>query len=130
MGWRDGIRAASTPLRCRGRPPLKRRPTRRRTALTDLTRTTAALPAPRTPDGRPVGPTNPFVEFARAEIEQSIPARFEQQVRRYPDRLAVKAGAEALTYAELNRAANRLARTILARRGLQREPLALLFEHG
>ena len=98
--------------------------------MTDLTRTTAASPAPRAPDGRRAGPTHPFVEFARAEIEQSIPARFEQQVRRYPDRLAVKAGARALTYAELNRAANRVARAILARRGVQREPVALLFEHG
>ena len=37
--------------------------------------------------GRRVGPTNPFVEFKNEEIEQSIPDRFEHQVRRYPEHL-------------------------------------------
>ncbi len=51
-------------------------------------------------------PTGTFVEFRKEEIEQSIPDRFEQQVRRYPDRLAVKSRTQALTYDELNKAAN------------------------
>ena len=46
-------------------------------------------------------------EFSRDEIEQSIPARFEEQVRRYHNRLAVKTETEELTYDDLNKAANR-----------------------
>ena len=39
-------------------------------------------------------PTGKFIEFKKEEIEQSIPDRFEQQVRRYPDRVAVKTRKE------------------------------------
>jgi acyl carrier protein len=78
---------------------------------------------------RRVCPTNAFVEFTRDEIEQSIPARFEQQVRRDPKWLAVKAKRDTLTYDELNRAANRVARAILAQIPGE-EPIGLLLEHG
>src|SRR5262245_34604732 len=64
------------------------------------------------------------------EIEQSIPDRFEEIVRRYPDRCAVKAGVRALTYDQLNRAANRIAHAIIARHGERSEPIALLFENA
>jgi|SoiMethySBSTD1v2_1073268.scaffolds.fasta_scaffold13859_3 amino acid adenylation domain-containing protein len=64
------------------------------------------------------------------EIEQSIPDRFEDVVRRYPDHCAVKAGVKAFTYDELNRAANRIAHAIIAHRGESSEPIALLFENG
>jgi amino acid adenylation domain-containing protein len=79
---------------------------------------------------RRVCPTNAFAEFKKEEIEQSIPARFEQQVRRDPDRLAVKARSHALTYDGLNRAANRVARALLAQRAGGEEPVALLLDHG
>jgi amino acid adenylation domain-containing protein len=75
-------------------------------------------------------PTGSFVKFDKEEIEQSIPARFEKIVRQYPDRLAVKMGNLALTYGELNKTANQVARAILAARGEGSEPIALLFEHG
>jgi amino acid adenylation domain-containing protein len=75
-------------------------------------------------------PTGTFVEFTKAEIEQSIPARFEQQVRRYPDRLAVKTRTQTLTYDALNRLANRVAHAILALRGAGEEPVALLCAQG
>jgi len=75
-------------------------------------------------------PTGTFIEFKKEEIEQSIPERFEQQVRRYPDRLAVKTRSQALTYAQLNKAANRVAHTILESRGEGQEPVALLFDQG
>jgi amino acid adenylation domain-containing protein len=75
-------------------------------------------------------PTGRFVPFTMEAIEQSIPARFEQQVRRHANRLAVKTRDQALTYAELNEAANRLAHAILARRGEGQEPIALLFAKG
>ena len=75
-------------------------------------------------------PTGTFVEFKKEETEQSIPDRFEQQVRRYPKRPAVKTKNEELTYDGVNGAANRVARAILARRGKGEEPVALLFEQG
>ena len=75
-------------------------------------------------------PTGTFVEFPKEEIEQSIPERFEKIVRRYPERPAVKTKNHALTYDELNKAANRVARAILARVGESEEPVALLVEHG
>ena len=75
-------------------------------------------------------PTGRFIEFPQEAIEQSIPARFEQQVHQYADCLAVKAKEQALTYAELNAAANRVAHAILARRGEGQEPVALLFAKG
>ncbi len=71
-----------------------------------------------------------FVPFKNEEIEQSIPQRFEQQVRSHGDRLAIKTDHETLTFTALNRRANRIARAILSRRGDAAEPIALLFDHG
>ncbi|MCH8061997.1 MAG: non-ribosomal peptide synthetase [Chloroflexi bacterium] len=75
-------------------------------------------------------PSGTFVEFKKEWIEQSIPLRFEEAVRRYPDRIAVKTDARELTYVELNGAANRIAHAILGTRGDGEEPVALLFDHG
>jgi amino acid adenylation domain-containing protein len=71
-----------------------------------------------------------FRRFERGEIEQSLPARFEAQVARFPDRLAVRAGGEELSYGELNARANRIARAIRERRGDAEEPAALLVSQG
>ena len=76
-----------------------------------------------------LGPTNPFVEFKKEEVEQSIPARFEQRVVKYADRIAVKTRNHTLTYGALNKMANRLANTILTHRGEKEEPIALFLEH-
>ena len=75
-------------------------------------------------------PSGVFVEFRKEEIEQSIPDRFEKIVRKYPSLLALKAKDLSLTYDELNKAANRVARAILAERGEDNEPAAILVEHG
>ena len=75
-------------------------------------------------------PTGRFIEFKKEEIEQSIPDRFEQIVRKYPDRLAVKTRGCQFTYEELNKAANRVARAILAQRGEGEEPIALLVDQS
>jgi len=75
-------------------------------------------------------PTGTFVEFTREEIDTSIPERFERIVRQYPERIAVKARSQSLTYAELNSMANCLARTIVAQRGPGQEPIGLLFAKG
>jgi amino acid adenylation domain-containing protein len=83
--------------------------------------------APRRVD---IKPAPSFVPFAREDIEQSIPARFEQQVEKYADQLALKSGDLSLSYGELNRAANRLARAIIDRQGSNPEPVALLIRQG
>jgi len=75
-------------------------------------------------------PSGVFVEFRKEEIEQSIPDRFEQQVAKYPNRIAVKTRNHTLTYGALNKGANRVARAILAQRGEVNEPIALLLEQG
>ena len=77
-----------------------------------------------------VHPSGSTVEFAATDVETSIPARIATIVRLYGDRPAVIAGNDRLTYTELNQAANRVARAILAKRGSGNEPIALLLETG
>ena len=67
------------------------------------------------------------LDFERDDLGQPIPARFECQVRRYRGRTAIKTLTDELTYAELNSAANRLARAILVSGGRGSEPVMLLF---
>lgn len=64
------------------------------------------------------------------DLERSIPEHFEARVHEHPDRIAVKASEAVLTYETLNRAANRVARAVLATRGSAAEPIGLLFEQG
>lgn len=73
--------------------------------------------------------TEPFVEFEKEAIEQSIAVRFEEQVKKHPDHVAVKTQRHQWTYRELNRIANQIAQTLLqaCRSGEQR--IGLLFEH-
>jgi len=75
-------------------------------------------------------PSGTFVDFAKEEIKQSIPERFEKIVRMYPERIAVKEGDRIVTYAELDGLANNLAREILVREGDKPEPIILLLEKG
>ncbi len=72
-------------------------------------------------------PSGTFVEFPQEDVETSIPARFEKVARLYPKRIAVKTPTQTLSYEELNRAANRVARAILAVSGESQEPIGLLF---
>jgi amino acid adenylation domain-containing protein len=77
-----------------------------------------------------IRPTNPFIEFKKEDTEGSIPKRFEQQVDKYPDRMAIKTKNGTLTYEALNRAANQLARAILAQYEPSEEPIPLLLKPG
>jgi len=77
-----------------------------------------------------VRPTNPFVEFKRQDIEQSIPERFEQKVEKYPANIAVKTRKEEWTYLELNKTANRVVSRIMASCRGGEDRIGLLFEHG
>jgi amino acid adenylation domain-containing protein len=72
----------------------------------------------------------PFVPFARSEIEQSIPRRFEAVASQNGRRPAVSVGGRAFRYDELNRRSNRIGRAILARRGPSPEAVALLLGQG
>jgi amino acid adenylation domain-containing protein len=76
-----------------------------------------------------VRPDNPFVEFRREEIEQSIAERFASQVRKYPHRIAVKTRNYEWTYDELDRTINQVAQSILQVCGTGEARVALLFEH-
>ena len=75
-------------------------------------------------------PSGTFVAFGAEEIERSIPERFEQMVRKYPERIAVKTPDQVLTYAELNATANRVARAILQHQGEIPGAVGLFFEKG
>jgi len=98
--------------------------------VTDLDRPDVALlPQQQSVQGRRVASTHSFVEFKKEEIEGSIPDRFERQVDWFSHRMAIKTRRYELTYDALNRAANRVARAILAQRGRGEEPIALLFEN-
>lgn len=56
--------------------------------------------------------------------------RFEEQVKLYADQLAVKSGADDLTYGELSAEVNRVAYAVVKESGTKQETVALLFEHG
>ncbi len=77
-----------------------------------------------------VKPGASFVPFGKADIEQSISARFERQVEKYGDRLAGKDGDSSLSYRELNRAANRIAHAVIDRTGSNEVPVAVFLRHG
>jgi amino acid adenylation domain-containing protein len=86
--------------------------------MSDVTQSEANSPSlPEEPVDRcSSGPTHSFVPFHKNETEQSIPERFEQQVTRHPDRIAVKGRKLSLTYEAINRWANQVGRAILALR--------------
>ena len=77
-----------------------------------------------------VHPTNDFLRFDGDEIEQSIPDRFERQVDKYPNKVAVKTRSHEFTYKTLSQEANRVARAILDQRGTGEEQVALILENG
>ena len=58
-------------------------------------------------------PEGTFIPFDKKDIELSITERFEKQVHRYPNRLAVRTKKHAISYSELDMWANRIARAIL-----------------
>ncbi|NWD85072.1 AMP-binding protein, partial [Pseudomonas reactans] len=64
------------------------------------------------------------------DLDQTLHGLFEAQVTRTPDAIAVKAGALALTYAELNAQANQLAHHLIEM-GVQADSrVAICVERG
>jgi non-ribosomal peptide synthetase component F len=59
-------------------------------------------------------------------LDGSVAAAFERAAVMHADSIAVSTDGEKLTYAAINRAANRLAHAILARRGAGEEPIAFV----
>ena len=77
-----------------------------------------------------IRPPYPFLPFAAGDVEQSIPRRFEQQVRTHGDRVAIQSDQGSVSFADLNRVAIGTAHRILSQRGAGAEPIALLFDRG
>jgi amino acid adenylation domain-containing protein len=77
-----------------------------------------------------IQPSQDFVEFRREDVDTSIAARFERQVERYPDRVAVKIGMSEVTYLALNAGANCVAHWLLTERSPRTERVAVLCERG
>ena len=71
-----------------------------------------------------------FSALPREIVNTSISAWFEQVAEKFPRSPAVVDGAITWTYDELNQSANQIAHTLLASRGPQAEPVAVLFEQG
>ena len=75
-----------------------------------------------------VCPTNEFIRFEKRDVDQSIPERFQQQARKYPNHVAIKTNGKTATYSELNETANQIGRAILARSKDETSTIALLLE--
>ncbi len=73
-----------------------------------------------------------FHPFPALPEVHSLPHRFEEAVRRYPQHLAIQTEEHTWTYAQLNAQANRLAHRLLATSANRTpsEPIGLLFETG
>ena len=70
-------------------------------------------------------PTGTFTPFTSDAIEQTVSARFEEQARRFPEHIAVRAGGTSVTYAQLDDHANRIADAILECGGPEEAPVAI-----
>lgn len=57
-----------------------------------------------------------FREFPDEVVHESFVVRFEDMVNRFPDRVAVTSNNTQMTYSELNKTANKIARDIIATR--------------
>ncbi|MDX1984418.1 MAG: AMP-binding protein [Bryobacteraceae bacterium] len=75
-------------------------------------------------------PGDQYRQFARCEIEQSIPARFDKQVRAARYAIAVRAYGRTLRYGELAAEANRIAGAVAAAAGEQPEPVLVAMDQS
>ncbi|MFC2023657.1 AMP-binding protein [Chloroflexota bacterium] len=73
--------------------------------------------------------TEEILSWKLGDLETSVPARFERVAARFPQQVAIKTNSEAISYAALNKAANRIAHGASSRSSSP-EPTALLLEHG
>ncbi len=74
-------------------------------------------------------PNPSFVEFQRQDVEQSIADRFQQQVKQFPQKIAIIGKDQQFTYEQLDRLSNRISAAISAHIGQQANAvIGLLFE--
>lgn len=73
-----------------------------------------------------VEPDNPFTAFPVVTQSDTIVCRFEQQVEHYPQRIAIRTTTNAVTYSELNAAANKLAHRLLGVSRADSSPVPIL----
>lgn len=100
------------------------------TAVADPERPLSAFPSLPMNGKNLVAPKNSFVAFPFEETGQSLPGRFEKQVEQYPSKIAVANKGQTLSYEQLNRSANRLARWIQQTKQTGKEQtVALLLGH-
>jgi len=71
-----------------------------------------------------------FTPFEKIEIEQTIPQRFEECVRRHAEDIALRYDKKSVTYRELNILSNQIANAILRSRGDREETVALILGQG
>ncbi len=71
-----------------------------------------------------------MINFGREEIEGTVGARFQRVAGILPDGPAVQSANSTVSYAELDRSSDTLARMILNRRGPAPEPVGLLLDQG
>jgi len=64
---------------------------------------------------RYVHPSGTWLEFRGEDVEQSVSSRFEKQVQKYGQRLAVKRDEHELSYHQLNQLANQIGHSIIAK---------------
>ncbi len=74
-------------------------------------------------------PSNDYETFPREALDQSIGARFDEIVRRFPNKLAVRTRKYSWTYAELNTRAKNISRAINGHAISRPAPILLLFHH-
>ncbi len=74
--------------------------------------------------------TRPFIYFEQQSIEQTIISRFEEQVFKFPDKIAICETNSIVNYSELNNFSNGLAAKILKLNEKADGNIALLLENG
>ena len=73
-------------------------------------------------------PTDSYKEFRYQEVEQTIPACFENKVAKFTNRIAIKGQTDHLTYTDLNRAANRITHAIIDHYRAGDDPIIVLLD--
>ncbi|MBT8080392.1 MAG: hypothetical protein KJO31_17565, partial [Gammaproteobacteria bacterium] len=68
---------------------------------------------------------NRFVPFNPSDIEQSIPHRFSEQVRRFSEKTAIAECGKSISYRTLDGWSNEVAHAIFALRGDAPQPVAI-----
>jgi len=71
-----------------------------------------------------------FIRFDSKAVEQSIPERFAQQVANFSHHTAIKTRSSVIDYDALNKAANRIARSICLQTRRLDTPVAIVIEQG